>query len=219
MKEINNLNYALEINFVNNSGVESSISVKLQDDGLRVKIVKVGNVSITEETLNGRILSGRIDNPDGYCGYRYNYQNGEDLLNINPDIPLNNAISLIKKSKSETGFITAELVLSSIVRNDYNVVVLNEGNLNIIKTAKAENENLKHYSLQEIINLTKSKNSESFIEKDKKRIYTIDNKVVEEAQVSELSSIVNQNPQNYKELLDIKNKIQQCLAEKEEKTL
>ena len=90
-----------EINFVNKAGLDSSIFVSFSDNGLKVKTVKVGNVCITEETINGRVLSGRIDNLDGYCGYRYDYQNGENLTNINPNIDINTAISLINKSKRE----------------------------------------------------------------------------------------------------------------------
>ena len=49
MKEINNLIYTLEINFVSNSGVDSSVSVKFDDGGLKVKCVKICDVCITEE--------------------------------------------------------------------------------------------------------------------------------------------------------------------------
>ena len=48
MKEINNLIYTLEINFTNNSGLNTSISVKIQDEGLKTKSVKVENICITE---------------------------------------------------------------------------------------------------------------------------------------------------------------------------
>lgn len=77
---------------------------------MKVKTVKVGNVCITEETINGRVLSGRMDNLDGYCGYRYDYQNGENLTNINPNIDINTAISLLNKSKRQPDFLTSELV-------------------------------------------------------------------------------------------------------------
>ena len=153
MKGINNLVYTLEIDYENMSGIHTSISVKLHDSGLKIKCVKVGNISITEETINGRILSGRFDNLDEYCGYKYDYQNGEHLLNINPNTCLNTAISLINKTKRGSDFLSAELVLSSISRNDYRVVNLNKGRLNIIKTISAENEKLENCSIQEIIDL------------------------------------------------------------------
>ena len=153
MKEINNLIYTLEINFVNTSDIDSSIFVTFHDTGLKTKIVKVGDVCITEETIKGRVLSGRMDNLEGYCGYRYDYQNGENLININPNIPINTAIACIREAKGKTDFLTAELVFSSIVRNDFRVLALNEGNLNIIKTVSAENEKSEHCSLQEIVDL------------------------------------------------------------------
>ena len=208
MKAINNLSYTLEINFINNSGVDSSISVKFCDNGLKIKSTRVGNVCVTEETINGRVLSGRIDNLEGYCGYRYSYQNGENLLNINPNIPIDTAISLINKSKVQTDFLTVELVLSSILRNDYRVVILNEGNLNIIKTVSAKNERGKQYCLQETLNLIKSNNDECFVEQDKKRVYTVDGKLLEESQARMLSDIISKSPQSYKELIEIKNQIQ-----------
>lgn len=217
MNEIDKLSYSLEINFINKSGMDSSILIKFNDSGLKVKRVIVGNVCITEEAIKGRVLSGRIDNKDGYCGYRYDYENGENLLNINPNVPINTAVTLINKSKGEVDFLTAELVLSSIVRNDYRVLILNDGNLNIIKTIFAESEKTK-LCLKEFINLSKLEGDKSFIETDKKRVYTINDELVDETQLledgdiktqlSSLSSIISMNPQNYKELIDIKNKIQ-----------
>ena len=170
MKEINNLIYALEINYTNNSQLNTSISIKLHDNGLEIKSIKVGNVCITEETLNGRIFSGRFDNSDGYCGYKYDYQNRENLLNINPNIPIDTATSLISKTKMESDFLSAKLVLSSISRDDYRVVALNKGSLNIIKTISAENEKSENCSLQESIDLLKLDGAESFVEQHKKRV-------------------------------------------------
>lgn len=217
MKEINNLIYKLEINFVNGSGISSSISIKFQDNGLKVKSVKIGNVCVTEETINGRVLSGRIDNPDGYCGYRYDYKCGENLININPDISINTATSLINENKGKADFLTAELVLSSIVRDDYRVVILNEGNLNVVKTVSAESEKSELYCLQETINLSKTKGSETFIEQDKKRVCSIDGAFVEESKLCELSDILSKKPQGYKELIEIKKQVQKEQVVNEEK--
>ena len=83
MKEINNLVYTIEINFPNNSEIDAFVSIKFDDSGLKTKIVRVGDVSVTEETINGRVLSGRFDDVNGFCGYKYDYLNGENLLNIN----------------------------------------------------------------------------------------------------------------------------------------
>ena len=99
MEKINNLIYTLEINYINNSSLDTSIAIKFYDNGLKIKSVRVGNVCVTEETINGRILSGRFDNLDEFCGYKYDYQNGENLININPNTSLDRAISLINKTK------------------------------------------------------------------------------------------------------------------------
>lgn len=218
MREINNLFYALEINYANHSGVNTSISIKMYDHGLKIKCVKVGNISITEETINGRVLSGRFDNSNIYCGYKFHYQNGESLLNINPNISLNTAISLINSTKMEYDFLSAELVLSSISRNDYRVVSLDKGSLNIIKTISAENEKSESCSLQESIDLSKLDGEETFVVRHKKRVYKMNNKcVIEEnqtlvdsdikLQLNELSDIINQHPQNCKELIELKDRI------------
>ena len=219
MKEINNLIYTLEIQYINNSGVNSQISIKLNDNGLKTKSVKVGNICITEETINGRILSGRFDNLDEYCGYKYDYQSGENLLNINPNTSLETAIALINNTKKEPAFLSAEFVLSSILRNDYRVVTLNKGNLNIVKTISAENEKLENCSVQENIDLVKLDGEESFVEQNKKRVYKINDKyTVEEnqdvvdndikLQLKELSDIMSQSPYNYKKLKELKIQIQ-----------
>lgn len=232
MKEINNLVYELEINYINNSGIDSSIYVKFNDNGLKIKSIKIRNVCITEETIKGRVLSGKFDNSDYYCGYKYDYQNGENLLNLNPNVSIHTATSLINKTKMDSDFISAELVLSSILRNDYRVVTLNKGNLNIIKTVSAQNERLEHCTLQETINLSKSKCDECFVEQYKKRVYKIEDKcVVEEnqtleecnikLQLNELSNIISKHPQNYKELIELKNQILKNIdnTNNEEKTL
>ena len=218
MEKINNLVYTLEINYINNSSLDTSIAIKFYDNGLKIKSIKIGDVCITEETIKRRVLSGRFDNSDFYCGYRYDYQNGENLLNINPDISIDTAISLISNTKMKHDFLSAELVISSILRNDYRVLALNEGCLNIIKTVYAENEKSKHYTLQECISLLKLDGEEMFVEKDKKKIYKIDdNCLVEEnetvldsdikSQLNELSYIISQNPHSYKDLIKLKNQI------------
>jgi len=219
MKEINNLIYTLEINYTNKSGLDNSIIVEFNDNGLQMRSFAIGNVCIKEETINGRVLSGRLDNLDGFCGYRYNYQNGENLININPQVPIDTAVTSINKKKMELDFISAELVLSSIIRNDYRVVTLNKGNLKITRTISAENEKFEHCSIQECAELLKLDGEERFVEQDKKVIYRIaDECVIEESTASEnnnlkpylikLYAILNKYPQSYKELIELKSKIQ-----------
>lgn len=230
MNEINNLTYTLEINYTNGAGTSVSISVKFCDNGLEVKTVRLGNVCISEETINGRVLSGRLDDLNGFCGYRYDYQNGEGLLNINPDIPLNDAILLINKAKMGTDYLSAKMVLSSISRNDYRVVTLNKGNLHTTKTVSAENEKSEQYILQEDVDLLKLDGEESFAQQRKKITYkTADGCETEDAQTivdgctrlqfAELAEIASESPQNYKELIEYKNQIQKSYTINEEKTL
>lgn len=224
MNEINNLTYTLEINYTNNSGKNTSISVRFCDNGLGVKTFRVGDICITEETINGRVLSGRLDGLDWCCGYRYDYQNGEILLNINPDIPINEAVSLINKAKMGADYLSAKMVLSSISRNDYRVVTLDKGRLHIAKTVSAENERAEQYSLQEDIDLLKQDGEDSFVEQHRQKTYKVDGKCeiegkqpvvdsVIKSQFAELSEISSQNPQNYKELIEYKNQIQKSIIE------
>ena len=219
MKEIKDLIYTLQINYKNKLSVEISISNKIFDSGLEIKSIKIGDICITEETINGRVLSGRYDNLDEYWGYRYDYQNGETLLNINPNVSLDSAISLINKTKMGSEFIAAKMVFSSISRNDFRVVTLNDGRLNITKTISAENEKSENCSFQEIIELLKLDGEESFVPQYNKRIYKIGNECeVEEnqtlvdsdvmLQINELIHILNQHPLNHKELIELKEQIQ-----------
>ncbi len=218
MSEISDLIYTLEINYTNNSWSNNSITLKIYDNGLEVKSVRVGDFCIIEKTINGRILSGELKSSNEYCGYMFDYQNGETLLNLNPKVHIDTAVSLINNKKMESDFLSAKLVLSSIMRNDYRVVILNKGSLNIIKTISAINEKSEHYGLQEKVDLLKLDGDESFVEQNKKVVYQMDDKcVVEEnatlvdsnikSQLNELSYILNQNPQNYKELIKFKNQI------------
>ena len=224
MKEINNLMYTLEINYMNKMGLNTKISVQFHDNGLQIRSIAIGNICVKEETINGRVLAGRFENSDGYCGYRYDYKNGENLLNINPQIPISTAVSLINKKKMDTDYMSAELVLSSLLRNDYRVVILDKGTLKITKIVSAENERFEKCSLQEIIDLLQSDGEERFVEQNKKIIYRIDdNCVVEEmqdlvnndmkSQLNELSYIMGKTPQNYKELLELKNQINKTTME------
>ena len=118
----------------------------------------------------------------------------------------------------ESEFLSAKFVLSSILRNDFNIITLNCESLKIIKTIYTENENSEHCSLQESFDLLKLDGKESLVEQNKKKVYKIGNKcIVEEnqtivdsdikSQLNELVDIINQNPRNYKDLMELKNKI------------
>ena len=75
MKEINNLTYGVQIGYVNKLGEDVAIAVEMHDNGLVINSVQIGSVCVTEETIGGRVLSGRFENEEGFCGYRYDYEN------------------------------------------------------------------------------------------------------------------------------------------------
>ena len=218
MRLLNNLTYELHINYINNEGLNVSICVTIYDNGLESNSVRIGDVCVTEETINGRVLSGRYDENNMFCGYRYNYEknNDEYLISINPAISINEATSLINKSKMDSKFLSAKMALSSIMRDDYRVFTIQKGNLNITKTIFAENENAEMCFYQEIIELIKKDGELSFTELHKEKVYKIDDKCIVEddtnshaktkSQLKELLEIINQRPNNYKKLNDAKNK-------------
>lgn len=221
METINDLTYELKINYINNNGLNVSMSTTVNDDGLEINSVKIGNVCITEETINGRVLSGRYDENNAFCGYKYNYEknDAEYLVSINPEISINDAVTLINKVKMSPEYLSTRMVFSSILRDDYRVFAIKQGNLNIIKTISAENEKSEKCAYQEIIDLTKTDDTSGFVEVNKKQIYKIDDKcIVENDQQSnskiklklkKLLEIIKQNPNNYKKLISAKEEVQQ----------
>ena len=221
METINDLTYELKINYINNNGVNVSMSTTVNDDGLEINSVKIGNVCITEETINGRVLSGRYDENNAFCGYKYNYEknDAEYLVSINPEISINDAVTLINKVKMTPEYLSTRMVFSSILRDDYRVFAIKKGNLNIIKTISAENEKSEKCVYQEIIDLTKTDDTSGFVEVNKKQIYKIDDKcIIENGQQSnskiklklkKLLEIIKQNPNNHKKLISAKEEFQQ----------
>lgn len=208
MQEINNLVYFIQINYVNESGLNVSICRKMDDEGLEMNSIQVGDVCVSEETINGRILSGRYDSSKSSCGYKYNYEKQDDeyLVSINKDISLNEAVNLINKTKMSSAFLNAKMVFNSILRQDYRVVVIDKANMVVTKTIVAGK-----YLFQERVALSKLQGEEFFSEKYKESIYQINGKNVTtnkeiRLQFKELVDIVNQNPNTYKDLLSLKAK-------------
>ena len=156
---------------------------------------------------------GTFENQNSVCGYEYNYDKGADeyLVNINPEIALNDSVNLINKTKMDTTFLSARMVLSSIMREDFRVISLNQGNLTISKTISAENENSEKCLFQENLYLTKSENETSFTEKQSEQIFQIDDKRDDsfKSKLKNLIEIAKQNPSSYKELIAAKENIQQ----------
>lgn len=212
MKIINKLMYDLQISYVDNFGLDVFIDIKTQDDGLEFKTFKVGDVCVTEETINGRVLSGRIDCQGSFCGYRYNYDKGADeyLVTLNPEISLNDSVDLINNAKKDKSFLGARMVLSSIAKDDYRIFSLQQGDLKVSKTVSAENEKAKECVFKEELSLFKPEGEESFVKKTSEQIFQIDGKTDEsfKSEMKELIEIFKQNPNGYKALLAAKASVQ-----------
>ena len=226
METIKNLVYDLRIDYINNVGLNVSIIRRMDDTGLELNLTQVGNVCVTEETINGRVLSGRFDDANISCGYRYNYEknNSEYLQNLNDDIPLNEAIQFINKTKMDAQFLSTRMVFSSLLRNDYRVFALNGGDIAVTKTIAAVNEKGENCILVDCVHLVKAEGAEFYEEQSRERTYRVgDDCVVEQAktkveddslktQLQQLVDILEQNPNNYKELLSAKESVQQTPA-------
>lgn len=205
--ETNNLTYTLQINYINDSGLPVVIYKHIADNGLEVISFRVGDDCVTEETINGRVLSGKYEHKVSSCGYKYNYEktDSEYLVGLNANIPVNTAVNLINKTKMNIEFLSAKMVLSSITRNDYRVLTLKKGDLQITKTATAQTETAEPYSFQEQILLSKLEGEESFTEKETNRFYKMGDTVVEDnnskIKFEKLITVVKQNPTSYKDLV------------------
>ena len=215
MEKINNLKYTIQINYTNNSGSPVSIRREINECGLEMNSTKIGDMCLSEETTYGRVLSGIYENQNTFCGYKYNYgrNNEEFLVNINQETTLETAINLINKTKMESGFLSAKMVLSAVSRNDNRIFAIKSGTVNLIKTVTAENENKEIYFVQENIMLTKTENEESFSEIKKETIFKIDDEYIISSKhnveiLNELAEIIKLNPTNYKELINSKQNSQ-----------
>ena len=107
MEVINNLKYSIEIRYKNDNDVNVILKKEMNDKVLESNSTQIGDVCITEETINGRILSGRYDDKETSCGYRYNYEanNSDYLISLNDNISIENAVNLINKTQKEMDFL------------------------------------------------------------------------------------------------------------------
>lgn len=215
---LNNLSYEINVEYINDGELVFLTGLKMQDNGLEVSFTKMGDISITEEKIKGRVLSGRYDKQEMHCGYKFNYERTDkDYLQIlNPDISLDKTVTLINDTKMSANFLLAKMVLSSIMRKDYRVLVLTKGKLKVEKIISAENEKKEKCHYCEIQNLVKSNKKSLFVEEQKEQIYEINgecyyknsddlkNSNIEQT-LNELVQAFNNNPINYKVLIDIKN--------------
>jgi phosphatidylserine/phosphatidylglycerophosphate/cardiolipin synthase-like enzyme len=102
--------------------------------------------------------------------------------------------------------------------DDYRVFSVNEGNIKIINSVTAENEEGKQYTFQESILLFRVKGDKYFNEVDSERMYIIDGNVFLmsgnnegddiEIQFKELVEVSHQKPYKIKQLIDLKHNLQ-----------
>ncbi len=223
MDKLNNLTYDIQIDFINNSGNPITISKRIQDNGLETNTFQTNEVCISEETINGRVLSGRFETKDCFCGYKYNYdeKSSNYLVSLNDEISIDTAVSLINKVKATEEFWNAKLALTSLMKNDYRVFAINKGNIDLTKSVSAKNKNSQDCAYTEFIHLSKQAGEEIFSEKSRETTYEIGDEFISDSsaskekindlkvQMKDLIKVLNQNPNNYKDLIKIKESDQQ----------
>ena len=203
MEELKNLTCEIKIQYINDAGTNIIISKRIDENGLEVKRVHLGDVCVTEETIGGRVLSGKYTDKTTSCGYRYDYKknNSEYLTIDNENISLEETVRLINSTKMDVEFLHAQMVFASIVRKDFKVCILKKGTLNITKTVTAQNGQGEECGYRELVSLSKSAGEELFTAVSKEQSCK-----KEEApdHLKVLIDIIEQNPNSYKELREIK---------------
>lgn len=206
-----NLIYSVGMSFVNNSGVTVSVRRTMDDTGLEVNYIQIGDTSVVEETVNGRVLSGSFKSDELECGYRYNYEldNEDYLVCTNSDVSLNKTVDLINKTKMKQEFMQGMLMFSVIVRRDYKTIFLNNPNITVSRLVMGMDDELNTYEYKEDLVISKEEQNVVFHQIDKK-VTCIRNDEEESLDDSkkfnDLSFIVEQNPRTYRELLDLLKK-------------
>ena len=219
MNQIKDVTYTIQADYIDNAGQPVVMYRKTKDNGLETNYTKVGNIAITEETIHGRVLSGTLTNDSFSCGYRYDYEqkSGEYLINLNETFPLDQAVSLINKTKMTRAFLDAKMVFSAIQRKDPKIFALHGGNIDITRSVSATNENDTNLGFSECITMCKRDCDEQFYTKQIEKTYMVNDCTIVEhitttntnttnqdnntkLAVTELITIANENPKSCKEL-------------------
>lgn len=214
---IQNLKYNLQVIYKNDIGDGVSIFRELCDDGFETRSIQVGEKKISEAMINGRILSGKFEDKSLQCGYLYNYDRDDEeyLTRLNQEISIETATALINKTKMLPEFLSAKMVFSSLLRNDYRIFAMKNGEINVIKTLAADNEKGEKCVFQENIVLSKIDEEEMFKEIRKERTYKIEDIIVGEntdSGLKELVEVLKKNPNSCTELIGAQNKVQEETA-------
>jgi hypothetical protein len=226
MMVMSNLIYSVQVDFINDSGEKVSVVRTMYDTGLESNSIKVGDVCVIEETINGRVLSGTYRSSELECGYRYNYEseNLEDyLVCTNSDVSLNKTVDLINKTKMKHEFFYGLFTFNIVLRKDYRILTLKNPNIAVTRTVSSIDDTSMECECKESVAILKSSRDDIFKERAKRTVYRIDGDVVGdefssiaqgnniEIQMSEqdgakfddLRAILEQKPRTHKELLDL----------------
>ena len=203
-----NLIYSVGVNFINDEGLNVSIRRTMDDTGLEVNYIQIGDTSVIEETINGRVLSGTFKNSELECGYRYNYElDTEDyLVCTNKEVSLNDTVGYINKTKTRRDFSHAMLMFNVILRKDYKIVSLKNPDLVVSRLVMAMDDELNTYEYKEDVSVVRVIQDAMFHEKDENVTCTRNDEEELYEDVGKfkyLRSVVNQNPRTYRELLEL----------------
>lgn len=199
MNSLSDLTYQIKVEYTNDNGSTVIISKQIEQNGIETTSTQVGDVCITEKTINGRILSGKLMNNELCCGYQYNYDGNREnyLININEEIPLDKSIPLINKTKMNSDFLVAKMTFLCALKKHYDVISLQNNAINLYKTVSASN-NSNTYNIEQNILIAKSKNIDTFEEIKNESIYRIDrNFIIEDNLSSDNNNIYDQMLYNY----------------------
>lgn len=80
---------SLEVRYTSADGKNVKIISHEHNPGTTTLITSIEDsgrvVELTEQTIKGRVLGASIKTNDESMGYRYDYSNGEMLVNLNPE--------------------------------------------------------------------------------------------------------------------------------------
>ena len=217
---LNNIEYEINVEYIDKTGKNISISHKMNDQGSEIKTIKIEDQTLTEETLNGRRVSASFNSKDEKCGFRFNYEEEDPdkyLVSLTKDKTPEQAADIIShKTSVGSVFNEPRYILSPIQEGSLKIVMLESGEINVTRTVSAQNENSDNYLYKECVCLSKTNPEEECVEKSKASLYQINDIKVEEAVniqtvETEQNNEGNTEGMSLEEISDIKSKLD-CLV-------
>ena len=108
-------------------------------------------------------------------------------------------------------FLLTRMALGPILKDEYKIFALRQGEIFITKTASAENEKDEKCVYQKSFTLSKTETDECFTKIHEEQSYKINNQPISEKdaqmELNGLFEIVNNNPTTYKDLIASKKSI------------